>query len=132
MSSFTSEPLLEKLPRSKFWVVKRPFTYHVGSRYSNFKIKIPYGFVTDLASIPRPFWAIFPPFAFGYFKPAILHDFCYQSKIVSRAQADAIFLEAMTVLKVNPIVRGIIHSSVRLFGWLGYKENNLSTNMCKS
>ena len=124
MSSFTSEPLLEKC-KGKYWIVKRPFSYHVGSRYSNFKIKIPYGFKTDLASIPRPFWAILPPDGFGYMKPAILHDYLYQSKMVSRAQADGIFLEAMTVLGVNPFVRGIIHSAVRLFGWLGYDKNNL-------
>jgi len=124
MSSFTSEPLLEKT-KGKFWIVRRPFTYHVGSQYSRFKISIPYGFRTDLASIPRIFWAILPPSGFGYMKAAIIHDYLYQSKIVSRAEADAIFLEAMTVLGTNWFVRAIIHSSVRLFGWLGYSKNNL-------
>ena len=124
MSSFTSEPLLEKC-EGKFWIVKRPFTYHVGSRYSKFKVSVPIGFRTDLASIPRLLWAVLPPFGFNYMKPAILHDYLYQSKMVSRAQAAAIFLEAMTVLEVNRIVRGVIHTSVRLFGCIGYEKNNL-------
>lgn len=57
---------------------------------------VPDGFVTDLASVPRA------PLAFllagdRAHGPAIVHDYLYQTHIAvrDRAEADAVFLEAM-------------------------------------
>jgi hypothetical protein len=65
-----------------------------------------------------PFWS-------RYGKAAVLHDWLYQSKIVSRAMADLIFKEAMTILKVPAWQITLMYAGVRVFGWLGYSKNNL-------
>lgn len=64
-------------------------------------IRVPRGFVTDFASIPRPLWVIIPPRG-KYNRPAIIHDELYQhapidpttGKPCTQARADYILREA--------------------------------------
>ena len=42
-------------------------------------IVVPRGFVTDLASIPRPFWSWLPPDG-PWAKAAVIHDFLYYTQ----------------------------------------------------
>lgn len=119
MSSFTTVPLFEKV-KGKYWIVRRKFTYHVGSKYSKDKIHIPYGFKTDFASIPRLLWGILPP-AGSYMKAAVVHDLLYQTKTRSRKEADDIFLEAMGVLGTKWFVRHMMYYAVRWFGFMAWK-----------
>ena len=54
-------------------------------------ITAPAGFETDFASVPRLFWRIVPPW--GRYSPAaVVHDFLYHTGLVTRAEADRIFL----------------------------------------
>lgn len=39
-------------------------------------IRVPAGFVTDFASIPRAFWVVLPPTG-KYGKAAVVHDYLY-------------------------------------------------------
>jgi hypothetical protein len=124
MSSFTSEldvritqkkregrPLAELLTA---------FTYEVGDLGSGDLVTVPAGYVTDFASVPRLLWAIEPPLGDAG-KAAVLHDWLYETGERSRAEADAIFLEAMKVLEVEWWKRRLIHRAVRLFGARGYR-----------
>jgi hypothetical protein len=43
-------------------------------------IKVPKGFLSDGASVPRPFWAIFSPFNGDYFEAALIHERMRYSK----------------------------------------------------
>lgn len=80
------------------------------------------GFVTDFASIPRPFWSILP--TWGQYGPAsIVHDFLYWDQQCSREQADAIFLAAMKESHVKEPWRTIIHFAVRMGGFFSWKSN---------
>jgi hypothetical protein len=124
MSSFTSPLIVSPLPDGRRWKLVKKFTYHVGSRYSRNIIKVPAGFVTDFASVPWGLWNIFPTTG-RWTKAAVVHDFCYQSKCVSRAMADLIFKEAMGVLGVPRWKINLIYCGVRCWGWLGYSKNNL-------
>lgn len=74
------------------------------------------GFKTDLASIPRPLWAVLPPLG-KYDAAAVVHDFLYKNNGVTRKQADDVLLEAMVVLGVRPTQRWAIYAGVRLGGW---------------
>ncbi len=91
-------------------------------------IKVPKGFISDGASIPRPFWTIFSPFNGDYFEAALVHDFLYSRasdydySFITRAEADEIFKEAMFNLGVGWFTRGTIYSAVRLGGWASYKN----------
>jgi hypothetical protein len=82
-------------------------------------IEVPAGFVTDLASIPRPLWAIFPPDG-NYAPAAVIHDWLYRNNALhsfNRGQCDGFLLEGMEQLGVNWFKRKIIWSGVRVGGW---------------
>jgi hypothetical protein len=92
-----------------------PFEFHVGDYPSDEVIRVPAGFVTDLASVPRVLWSILPPHG-RYAKAAIVHDYLYVHAIRNKAYADKVFLEAMEVLGVPTLKRKAMYLAVRLFG----------------
>ncbi len=122
-SSFTSPLIVKVLAGHKFELF-RPFTFHLDSKYSHRMIKVPRGFITDFASIPKQLWSILPPYGKPT-KAAVLHDYLYKyhgfvsnDQFISytRKEADQIFLKAMEVLGVDAVKRGIMYNAVRWFG----------------
>lgn len=85
------------------------------------QITVPEGFVTDLASIPRVFWNILPPFG-AYSAAAVVHDWCYRTHRFTRCQSDGFLLEAMAICRVPFWQRVMIHTAVRLFGWHAWRQ----------
>ena len=85
---------------------------------------VPRGFVTDLASIPRFFWRVIPPFGL-HSTPAIIHDYLYRQQPdgVSRKEADEVFLDAMQVFGVPKWRRNVMYRTVRTFGGRPWKKN---------
>jgi hypothetical protein len=74
-------------------------------------------FPTDLASVPRLFWALLPPSG-GYEKAAVLHDwFCVhlakRDCIVSARDADGIFRRVMRESGVGLLTRWAMWAGVR-------------------
>lgn len=114
MSQFTTPANLRLLDHEK-WEVLTQFEYHVGSYPSNDVIRVPAGFVTDLASVPRMFWSVLPLHC-EYAKAAIIHDYLYSIGLCGKRYADDVFLEAMTVLGVGMWRRKLMYFAVRLFG----------------
>lgn len=114
MSSFTT-PLRFEFVSGRLFELLEPFEYHIGAFPSEQVITVPKGFITDLASIPRPLWAVFPPDG-EYAKAAVVHDFLYRFPSTSREFADSVFDEAMGVLGVAPWKRWLITKAVRTFG----------------
>jgi Protein of unknown function (DUF1353) len=91
-------------------------------------VTAPVGFVTDLASIPQPFWSLLPPAGpYGY--AAIIHDYLYwfqpQAKTGSdsRAYADSILKIAMDELGVSLLKSGPIYEAVRVAGGRAWRSN---------
>jgi len=123
MSSFTKPLDLRTLPSGKKWKVIHGFEYHIGSKDSKKIIEIPDGLITDLASVPRLFWSIFPPFG-KYSQAAVLHDFLYREQFYTRKESDKIFLEAMKVLGVSSIKRKTMYRAVRWFGWKAWNKHS--------
>lgn len=78
-------------------------------------IVVPAGFITDLASIPRPFRGVLNQNGNSR-RPAVLHDFLYSTRSVSRADADAIFRRALAAEGIGGLGRFIYWSGVRLGG----------------
>lgn len=84
------------------------------------RIEIEAGFDTDYASVPRGLWNLYPPD--GPYSPAAwVHDWLYwyqelNGQPVTREQADAVILEAMTALGIGWFTRRIIHRAVRVGG----------------
>lgn len=92
---------------------------------SALKVTVPAGFQTDLASIPRLFWRIFPPMG-PWNKAAVVHDFLYSVPECSSFLADAIFREAMAQLKVPLWRRVVMYYAVRAYSSLGFRGRGFS------
>ncbi len=123
MSSFTSPLMVSPLNDGRKWQLKRSFTYHIDSRYSNNKIEVPEGFITDFASIPRLLRLLIPKLG-RYNKAAVIHDALYQGTVrinVTRQEADIIFLDAMEDLGVAKWKRTLMYWAVRIGGFLAWK-----------
>lgn len=89
-------------------------------------VRIPAGFVTDFASIPRPLWALLPPTG-PYGKPAVVHDMLYRfpacvTPTVTFREANAVLLEGMIALRVGLVTRTVIVVGVQLFGWIVWHQ----------
>lgn len=108
MSSFTSQLVVSPLSDGRNWRLVKSFTYHIGTKFSRHYIRVPKGFVTDFASVPRvtsPLVTIgallllfthhvwptiiilsvlsilswFSPYG-RHGKPAVIHDWLYHTK----------------------------------------------------
>jgi hypothetical protein len=99
-----------------YFLLNEPLIYN--SKKLNQQIIVPSGFLTDLASIPRLLWSIFPPFG-KYSRAAVVHDYILSKKYyynLTKKEYDDIFLEAMKAYNVNVFTRNIFYYSLRLFG----------------
>ncbi len=113
MSRFTTPAVLEMLDDYR-WRLMEPFEFWLTDAPDDV-IRVPTGYVTDLTSVPRLFWSIFPPHG-RYAKAAIVHDWLYDNALRTKAEADRIFLDGMTVLGVPRWRRWVMYAAVRLFG----------------
>ncbi|WP_229996560.1 DUF1353 domain-containing protein, partial [Escherichia coli] len=102
------------------WRLVEPFEFWQTERPDDV-IYVPEGYVTDLASVPRILWSVFPPHG-RYAKAAIIHDWLYDNALRTKAEADRIFLDAMKVLGVPRWRRVLMYAAVRLFGRGNYGE----------
>jgi hypothetical protein len=85
-------------------------------------VRVPVGFVTDFASIPRAFWALLPPDSL-YSYPAILHDYLYWDQKGSRADADLTLRYAMEEFEVGRPTIETIYRGVRVGGEFAWRAN---------
>lgn len=78
---------------------------------------IPRGFRSDGMSIPRFFWRwISPKIDARTVAPSIIHDWLYTSHLVTRAEADAWFREALWANGMSRMKANVVWLGVRLFG----------------
>lgn len=122
MSCFTTPLELEYLD-GRSWRVTREFDF--ASETLERIVRVPVGFVTDFASVPRVFWALLPSTG-KYGKAAVVHDDLYQhpnmiAPFVTRIQADRTLLEGMMALGVDWFTRWVIYFGVRAGGRWAYR-----------
>jgi hypothetical protein len=82
---------------------------------------VPKGFITDLASIPKPLRGLIEVNG-KHRKAAVLHDYLYCSQMLARKDADALFLEAMELLGVSTLQRNVMWLGVRAGGGLYWNK----------
>lgn len=96
----------------KTWRLLAPFSY---LDPDNGLIKAPAGFETDFASVPR--WPL--TFAllgqYGH-AAAVLHDWLYSSGLLSRADADRVFLNALRSSGIARWRAWLMYAGVRIGG----------------
>ena len=80
-------------------------------------VTIPDGFETDLASIPRWYWAVSNPSNSDFMGASILHDYLYRcTSSYTRTEADSIFYYALRGKDVSVYTSYKMYLAVRLFG----------------
>lgn len=123
MSSFTEPLQIEQIPGTGLWRTSRRLVYYAGFEGSGEVYVVPPGHYTDLASVPRTLWSVVGHPAGCYAAAAVLHDWLYDTGVVSRARADALFLEAMGVLGVRWSQRWALYLGVRAGGWAAWRRH---------
>ena len=119
-------PLDVRLRNDGKFMVLSEFVYHVGGLGTSTFIRVPRGFVTDFASVPKFLHPILPKVG-THGKAAVLHDWLYhlvRKGELRRVVADAMFLEAMQTLKVPIWKNRLLYYGVRLGGWASVKKKN--------
>jgi hypothetical protein len=96
-----------------------PETLKTTNQYIN--IYPPTDFITDFASIPRFFWVLLPPYHPDYSLACVIHDYCYDYSVNSKAWADKVFLQALTTLKCPWYKKYPMYWAVRIGGKGNYK-----------
>lgn len=94
-------------------------------------IRVPVGFVTNFASVPRGGWAILSPTAGpgknNYGKSTAVHDYLYSTPgYCTREEADRVLLEALEAEGVDLVIRDAMYEAVRLFGGSHYTAGKAS------
>jgi hypothetical protein len=126
MSTFTTPCKVEVIGSYRFKLLE-PFEYHIGEYpVTDPKkiIRVPVGFNTNFASVPRIFWSILSPID-EYAKAAVIHDYLYSTGIVSKTEADNIFREAMEVLNTPKWKIVCVYWAVRLFGFFAWYRSRI-------
>lgn len=77
-------PVLKYICDTK-WQLKEDLKYNEHT--------VPKGFITDMASVPRILWSIFPPFG-KYLRASIFHDYLLL-ELEKKKEAHIIFREIM-------------------------------------
>jgi hypothetical protein len=86
------------------------------------KIRVPAGFVTDLASVPRALWWFAIPSDPRYIVASIVHDYLYRTGMVPRFLADAVF-RTLVDPGVGKKKRWLMWAAVRMAGRKGYRKS---------
>ncbi len=86
-------------------------------------VKVPTGFDTDFASVPRL------PFLFWFLgdrghPAAVVHDYLYRTAQVSRAMADRVFQEALRADGMDWASTWLMWAGVRVGGWVTYSHRH--------
>ncbi len=105
------------------WVLREDMVFELTSDDEvTASIRVPKGFVTDLASTPRRVWALYPPFG-KYLSAAILHDYLYWTQMCERDQADKIFYQAMKQSHVDLATQAIFLMILKSQGLPAWQQN---------
>lgn len=110
---------LKDLKNSKFELLS-DYSYIVKNR----EIRVPKGFITDFASVPRIFNIFILPYG-KHSSASLIHDWLYSKNCnieATRKEADRIFLEIMKEDLVNIFKRKSMYFAVRLFGWRYFRR----------
>lgn len=109
-----------KLLDRSMWFVTKPFRFYIAK---DTYVEVPYGFLTDGATIPRPLWWILPPWG-SYGQASVVHDILCrtleityqdQPKAIDHAYADKVFKKAMWRAGTPRWKCNLMYISVRVF-----------------
>jgi hypothetical protein len=77
---------------------------------------VPAGLETDGASVPKVFWAMFPPWSGNYRKAAVIHDHFCNIKSRTWQETHNVFYEAMLAEGMGERIAKVLWAAVYNFG----------------
>ena len=114
-------PSIVAFSKGNYSILNQELEWKIGN--SGVPVKIPQGFVTDGASVPKVLW----PFGLTpwglHGRTAVVHDYLYWAQVCSRTQADNLMIIAMKETGVGWFKQFILAAGVRLFGRSAWEEN---------
>lgn len=107
-----------------YWVLLEDLTFETvrSSDGKYFKITVPAGFVTDLASIPVPLNLLYDKTG-RYSSAGILHDYLYWTQFCDRKKSDRLIKEGLKATGAGYLTRNSIKYGVYWFGWRAWNSN---------
>ena len=97
------------------WQLLRPIKYIDIHNGEMIYINVPEGFITDFASVPRPFWIFTPPDG-KYTLASVVHDYlCIHPEIMKRKAADELFMKIAKQSGVNKFTSYIMFAAIRFY-----------------
>lgn len=118
---FLKVELINSSWSKRTWRLLSPFRYRTCIFGEPHTFEVPQGFKTDFASVPRFPGAWWIAGATAQ-RPAVVHDYLYRTQLVSRKEADQIFLEAMQCDGIGWTHRNLMYAAVRLGGRAAYNK----------
>ena len=104
------------------WILNEDFSIRVKDNVYTIKA----GFDFDGASIPRRFWNIVGhPMGVRKMVAAMIHDAAYASHIITRKEADKLFMQLLKAYCVGLSVTLSCYTAVAAFGWTMYPKTDL-------
>ncbi|AQW82904.1 DUF1353 domain-containing protein [Campylobacter pinnipediorum] len=116
-------------------VIVKPFSkdkFELAEDFIFGYIKVPKGYKTNGANIPRLLWSLFPPNAPEYLSAIVIHDYLCDVadstikdnilKNVNFKYADDMLLKALLTLSVNKFKSRLFYYSCRAYHKLRYKQ----------
>jgi hypothetical protein len=100
------------LPEAGWWKITKALIFIYDSK----ELKVPVGFTTDLASVPRVLRS-FVTINGIHRRAAVLHDWLYSNKMYTRKECDKIFKLAMLECGCSGFVANTMYLGVRAGGW---------------
>lgn len=120
----TRPPLLSPFGDGTQWIVWEDIEFRAElNDKSTATIRVPRGFVTDLASTPRELWSIYPPFG-KYLAASILHDYLYWRQSCERDAVDKIFYQTMRDAGVDQATQSRFYLVLNRKGDAAWKQNS--------
>lgn len=115
-------PEVTKLLGRNYWYLENTIDVSIRTSNHHYEFSIPYGYLTDGATVPRIMWS-FVPLWDECTSAVVIHDYlCNQkwikidgiAKTIDRKTVDDIFLGVMEFNGVNKMKRYTIYNAVRL------------------
>ena len=121
---FLDDIIVKPLSNGRDWELQNEVKY---ATRAGEVIYIYGGFITDFASIPRPFRNLFSPDTGKHRRAAVVHDYLYRTATekYTRAEADKIFLEIMEDDGVSWFTRMALYRAVRIGGSGSFVERTV-------
>jgi len=134
-----AQPLLRPDARGEKWTVEEDFIWYFGEKYSGRFIIVPKGFVTDLASVPKPLRLIVSHTTapassvvhdYNYRYPSIYNfvgrdgngDATHTLESLTRKQIDQNYRDMLIVLDTPKWKANTMYYGVRAGGWRPYNK----------